>query len=44
VSDLGDEFIRRGTTQGLDAASCLRQIQPKPFLFEVPKEGISPFG
>jgi pimeloyl-ACP methyl ester carboxylesterase len=43
VQKLGREFIRRGTTQGLDSASCLARVKPKPFLFELPKEGIVPF-
>jgi pimeloyl-ACP methyl ester carboxylesterase len=44
VTDLAYEFILHGTTQGLDTASCLSQVKPKPFLFELPKEGIVPFG
>ena len=35
------EFLRRGSVQGLDT-SCLSRIQPRPFLLEVPKEGIDP--
>jgi pimeloyl-ACP methyl ester carboxylesterase len=43
VQEIARELIRRGTTQGLDATSCLHQVKPKPFLFELPKEGIAPF-
>jgi pimeloyl-ACP methyl ester carboxylesterase len=43
VQELGREFIRRATIQGLAPASCLDQIKPKPFLFELPKEGIALF-
>jgi len=43
VIALTDDFIRRGTTKGLDTASCLAQVKPKPFLFELPKEGIALF-
>ncbi|HEY7214862.1 MAG TPA: alpha/beta hydrolase, partial [Thermoanaerobaculia bacterium] len=43
VIALTHEFIRRGTTEGLDVASCLAQVKPQPFLFELPKEGIAPF-
>jgi pimeloyl-ACP methyl ester carboxylesterase len=42
VEALGDEFIRRGTIQGLDT-SCLRQEKLKPFLLELPEEGIRVF-
>jgi len=37
-----DEFIRRGTTQGLDT-SCVGQLQRRPFLLEPTKEGIRVF-
>jgi pimeloyl-ACP methyl ester carboxylesterase len=43
VQEIARELIRRGTLQGLDATSCLHQVTPKPFLFELPKEGIAPF-
>ncbi|HWN44119.1 MAG TPA: alpha/beta hydrolase, partial [Thermoanaerobaculia bacterium] len=42
VTAIADEFLRRGTTQGLDT-SCVNQLQRTPFLVELPKEGISPF-
>lgn len=35
------ELLRRGSVQGLDT-SCLARMQPEPFLFEVPKEGLDP--
>ncbi len=44
VIAITNDFIRRGTTQGLDTASCLAQVKPKPFLFELPQDGIAPFG
>jgi pimeloyl-ACP methyl ester carboxylesterase len=40
---LTDDFIRRGTAEGLDTSSCLAQVKPWPFLFELPDEGIMPF-
>lgn len=42
TENIANEFIRRGTTQGLDT-SCLGRLKPQPYLFELPKEGISPF-
>ena len=42
VEGLADEFVRRGTVQGLDT-SCLREMKRTPFLLEVPKEAIKPF-
>jgi pimeloyl-ACP methyl ester carboxylesterase len=36
-----EEFLRRGSVQGLDT-SCLAKIQPPPFLLKVPKEGVNP--
>jgi hypothetical protein len=35
------DFIRQGTARKLDSASCLAQVKQKPFLFEMPKEGIA---
>jgi len=43
VSDIADEFLRRGTAKGLDT-SCLSQMKRTPFLLEVPKEPVKPFG
>jgi pimeloyl-ACP methyl ester carboxylesterase len=43
VIGLAYEVIRRGTTQGLDT-SCVAKLEPVPFLLEVPKETIQPFG
>jgi pimeloyl-ACP methyl ester carboxylesterase len=43
IRDIADEFLRRGTAKGLDA-SCLGQLKRVPFLLELPKEGIKPFG
>jgi pimeloyl-ACP methyl ester carboxylesterase len=42
VEGLADEFVRRGTVQGLDTA-CLSQMKRTPFLLEVPKEAVKPF-
>jgi pimeloyl-ACP methyl ester carboxylesterase len=44
VYAIRNDFIRRGTTEGLDIASCLGRLKPVPFLIELPKEGIKPFG
>jgi hypothetical protein len=44
VYALTNDFIRRGTADGLDVSSCRDQIKPIPFLTELPKEGIKPFG
>jgi pimeloyl-ACP methyl ester carboxylesterase len=41
--ELTNDFIRRGTTEGLDTSSCLSQMKPLPFLFKLPDEGIRPF-
>jgi pimeloyl-ACP methyl ester carboxylesterase len=35
------DFIRQGTARKLDTASCLAQVKQKPFLFEMPKDGIA---
>src|SRR6185369_9181811 len=43
IRDLADEFLRRGTAKGLDT-SCLSQLKRTPFLLELPKEAIKPFG
>jgi pimeloyl-ACP methyl ester carboxylesterase len=39
--EIEKDFLRRGSVQGLDT-SCLARMQPLPFLFEVPKEGMDP--
>ena len=31
------EFVRRGTGQGLDTASCAQRIRRPPFVFDVPE-------
>ncbi len=41
--EIEEDFLRRGSVKGLDT-SCLTRIQPRPFLRELPKEGVSPFG
>jgi pimeloyl-ACP methyl ester carboxylesterase len=43
VDGIANEFLRRGTIQGLDT-SCLRQEKRVPFLLEIPEGGINPFG
>jgi hypothetical protein len=43
VVAIAEEFLRRGTLQGIDA-SCVRELKLTPFLVEPPKEGVSPFG
>lgn len=43
VDGIANEFLRRGTIQGLDT-SCLGQERLKPFLLEMPEGGIAPFG
>lgn len=40
---VADEFVRRGTLQGLDTA-CLGKVKPVPFLLDAPEEGLNPFG
>ena len=42
VYAITNDFIFRGTTEGLDTASCLGQLKPIPFLTELPREGIKP--
>lgn len=42
TEEIADEFVRRGTVQGLDT-SCLGRLKPQPFLLEPPKEGLSAF-
>lgn len=42
VEGIANEFVRRGTAEGLDT-SCVREVKPRPFLIEVPKESIAPF-
>jgi pimeloyl-ACP methyl ester carboxylesterase len=44
VEALGDELVRRGTTEGLDVDACVRQLEPVPFLLEPPEKEINPFG
>lgn len=39
---IANEFVRRGTVQGLDT-SCLGRLKPVPFLLEAPKKPVSPF-
>lgn len=43
VENIAAELIRRGTIQGIDTA-CVSQLQPVPFVLEMPKEGIRTFG
>jgi len=43
IRGIADEFLRRGTAKGLDT-SCLSQLKRKPFLLEMPKETVKPFG
>ena len=40
---IANEFVRRGTVQGLDT-SCMNRLKPVPFLLEVPKKPVTPFG
>jgi hypothetical protein len=44
VEALGDELVRRGTTEGLDVDACVRQLKPVPFILEPPEKEINPFG
>lgn len=39
---IANEFVRRGTVQGLDT-SCLDRLKPVPFPLEAPEKPVSPF-
>lgn len=41
--EIQKDFFRRGSVRGLDT-SCLARIQPRPFLRELPEEGVRPLG
>jgi pimeloyl-ACP methyl ester carboxylesterase len=42
VEAIANDFVRRGTVQGLDT-SCVSQLKLAPFLLEMPKEGLKLF-
>jgi len=41
--EIEEAFLRSGSVRGLDT-SCVGKVQPLPFLRELPKEGVNPFG